>query len=106
MKTDDRWTHEYSYIYPSGLTVITDPSTLPENITAVDRLRKIGEDEGYKKVDKEGNEDTVKYWKIKVIGDQMQYTKESNTITYATVVLTNTRWPGATCVWKVIILLM
>ena len=101
MKTDERWCHEYAYIYPNG-KIVVDTSALPENVTPVDRLRRIGEDEGFKKLDKEGNEETVKYWKVKVVGDQMQYAKEGNNITYATVVLTNTRWPGSTCVWKVI----
>jgi hypothetical protein len=100
MKTEDKWSHEYAYIYPNG-KIIVDPGSLPEGVTAVDRLRKIGEDEGYKKLDKDGNEEVVKYWKIKVVGDTMQYQKESGPLTYATVVLTNTRWPGTTTVWKV-----
>jgi hypothetical protein len=102
MKTEDRWAHEYAYIYPNG-KVVVDTSTLPENVPAVDRLRKIAEDEGFKRKDKDENEEIVKYWKIKVIGDQMQYQKEGNNVTYATILINNTRWPGSSTVWKVII---
>jgi len=99
MKTEEKWVHEYAYIFPNGKIVMT--GDLPEGVTAIDRLRKIGEDEGFKKLDKDNNEEIVKYWKIKTVGDTMQYQKEGNNITYGTVVLTNTRWPGATTVWKV-----
>jgi hypothetical protein len=95
MKTDDKWVHEYAYIYPNGK--IIDPSIQEQ----VERMKKIS-DEVYQKMDKEGNPIDIKFWRVKVIGDQMQYTKDNNTSVYATVVLTNTRWPGSTCVWKVI----
>ena len=89
---------------PNG-KIVVDTAALPENVPAVDRLRKIVDDEGYKKKDGD-NEETVKYWKIKVVGDQMQYQKEGNNLIYATIVLTNTRWPGATTVWKVRIFIL
>ena len=68
---------------------------------AVDRLRKIGEDEGFKRKGPDDAEEVIKYWKIKVIGDQMQYQKEGNNVTYATILINNTRWPGSATVWKV-----
>ena len=104
MKTEDKWSHEHAYIYPNG-KIVVDTGALPENVPAVDRLRKIVDDEGFKRKDGD-NEETVKYWKIKVVGDQMQYQKEGNNVIYATIVLTNTRWPGATTVWKVKIFLL
>jgi radial spoke head protein 4A len=99
MKTEDKWVHEYAFIYNNG-KIIFDTSQ-EEGLTTVDRLRKIGDDEGYKKLDKEGNPEEAKYWKIKVVGDQMQYTREAGPTSYAAVVINNTRWPGTYCVWKV-----
>lgn len=100
MKTEDKWTHEYAYIYPNG-KIVVDTSALPENVPAVDRLRKIAEDEGFKRKGPDDAEEVIKYWKIKVIGDQMQYQKEGNNVTYATILINNTRWPGSATVWKV-----
>jgi hypothetical protein len=102
MKTEDKWVHEYAFIYNNG-KIIFDTSQ-EEGLQAVDRLRKIGEDSGFPKTDKDGNPEEGKYWKIKVVGDQMQYTREAGPTTYAAAVITNTRWPGSYCVWKVFFL--
>lgn len=100
MKTEDRWVHQYSYIYPNG-KIIFDVSTV-DGLQAVENLRKISDDEGYKKViNKDGDTEDARYWRIKVIGDQMQYTKENGAATYATLVINNTIWPGTYCVWRV-----
>jgi hypothetical protein len=94
MKQDDRWVHEYAYVFPNEK--IIDPSQ-----EQVDMLKRIS-DEVYSKNDKEGNSIDVKWWRIKVVGDQMQYNRENgNTACYAAVVLNNSRWPGTTTVWKV-----
>lgn len=95
MKTEDKWIHEHPYIYPNGKVI--DPSQEAQ----VERMKKITEDEGFQKLDKEGNPEEVKYWKVKSVGDQMQYTKESGAQTYATILITNTRWPGSNCIWRV-----
>ena len=69
------WTHEYAYIYPSGKVI--DPSV--EN--QIERMKGIGEDEGYKIKEGEGeevNEIDAKYWKVKVVGDNCHTRKRSN----------------------------
>jgi hypothetical protein len=92
------WTHELAYIYPNGK--IIDPT----NENQVERMKGIGEDEGYKIKEGEGeeqNEVDVKYWKVKVVGDPMTYTiPEKEPITHAVIHITNERWPGTHCVWK------
>ena len=43
----------------------------------------------------------MRYWKLKVVGDQMLYTKASgDTMSHAVIHITNSRWPGTNCVWK------
>ena len=92
------WTHEYAYIYPNGKVI--DPS----NENQVERMKGIGEDEGYKIKEGEGeeqNEVDMKFWKIKVAGDLMNYVKgEEGAITHAVIHIFNERWPGTHCVWK------
>ena len=92
------WTHEYAYIYPNGKVI--DPSI--EN--QVERMKGIGEDEGYKIKEGEGEEVTevdAKYWKIKVAGDTMMHVvPEKEPITHAVIHIVNERWPGTHCVWK------
>lgn len=92
------WTHEYAYIYPNGKVI--DPSI--EN--QVERMKGIAEDEGYKIKEGEGDEAQevdVKFWKIRVIGDQMTYAlPEKDPVTHAVIHITNERWPGTHCVWK------
>ena len=92
------WTHEYAYIYPSGK--IIDPSVESQ----VERMKGIGEDEGYKIKEGEGEEAQevdVKFWKIKVAGDQMSYViPEKEPVIHAVIHITNERWPGTHCVWK------
>lgn len=64
----DNWSHEHAYIYPNGKVI--DPSIE----TQVDRMRGINEDEGYKVKEGEGeevNEVDMKFWKIRIEGDQM-----------------------------------
>lgn len=93
----ENWVHEYAYIYPSGKVI--DPAVEAQ----VDRLKGINEDEGYKVKEGEGEEVTevdMKYWKLKVIGDQMLYTKGDDTVSHAVVLIQNERWPGTNCVWK------
>ena len=96
----ENWSHEYAYIYPNGKVI--DPSIEAQ----VDRMRGIAEDEGYKMKEGEGEGDEVqevdmKYWKLKVVGDQMLYTKPSgDTMSHAVIHITNSRWPGTNCVWK------
>jgi hypothetical protein len=54
----------------------------------------------------EDNEEEIKYWKVKVVGEQLAYTNKlsgDGTLFYSTVIIKNTRWPGTTCVWKVIV---
>ena len=92
------WIHEHAYIYPNGKVI--DPSIE----TQVDRMRGITEDEGYKVKEGEGenaNEIDLKYWKVKVVGDQMVHNRANgDPITHAVVLVKNTRWPGTLCVWK------
>jgi hypothetical protein len=92
------WTHEYAYIYPSGKVI--DPSV--EN--QIERMKGIGEDEGYKIKEGEGeevNEIDAKFWKVKVVGDNMTYAiPEKDPITHAVIHIFNERWPGTHCVWK------
>ena len=43
----------------------------------------------------------MKYWKVKVVGDQMIHNRANgDPITHAVVLVKNTRWPGTLCVWK------
>ena len=92
------WTHEYAYIYPNGK--IIDPSIE----TQVERMKGIGEDEGYKIKEGEGEEvqeTDVKFWKIKIFGDQMSYViPEKDPVTHAVIHIENERWPGTHTVWK------
>ena len=93
----ENWVHEYAYIYPSGKVI--DPSV--EN--QIERLKGINEDEGYKVKEGEGeeaNEVDLKYWKLKVIGDEMIYMKEEDAISHAVVLIKNERWPGSSTIWK------
>ncbi|MCQ2816919.1 MAG: hypothetical protein MJ252_06615 [archaeon] len=97
----ESWAHEYAYIYPSGKVI--DPTVE----TQVERLAGISTDEGYKIKEGEGeeaNEVDVKYWKLKVIGDQMIYNKEeeggAQAINHAVVLIQNERWPGTNTVYK------
>ena len=92
------WVHEHAYIYPSGKVI--DPAVE----TQVDRLKGINEDEGYKVKEGEGdnvNELDFKYWKIKVVGDQIMHNRANgDPLTHAVVLVKNTRWPGTLTVWK------
>ena len=91
------WAHEYAYIYPNGK--IIDPSIEAQ----VERMKGIGEDEGYKVKEGEGEEaqeTDAKYWKIKIFGDQMNYVMADNQITHAVIHIENERWPGTHTVWK------
>ena len=94
----ENWIHEHAYIFPNGKVI--DPSIE----TPVDRMRGIAEDEGYKVKEGEGeniNEIDMKYWKVKVVGDQMIHNRANGEpITHAVVLVRNTRWPGTLCVWK------
>ena len=94
----ESWVHEHAYIYPSGKVI--DPSVEAQ----VDRLKGINEDEGYKVKEGEGenvNEIDLKYWKAKVVGDQIMHNKANgDPITHAVVLIRNTRWPGTLTVWK------
>ena len=94
----ENWIHEHAYIFPNGKVI--DPSIE----TQVDRMRGIAEDEGYKVKEGEGdniNEIDMKYWKVKVVGDQMIHNRANgDPITHAVVLVKNTRWPGTLCVWK------
>ena len=94
----EAWTHEHAYIYPNG-------KVIDKNIEAqVERLKGINEDEGYKIKEGEGeniNEIDMKYWKIKVVGDNMMHNRANgDPITHAVVLVKNTRWPGTLTVWK------
>jgi hypothetical protein len=92
------WLHEYPFIYDNGKVI--DPTQEAQ----MERMKGIAEDTGYKIKEGEGdeaNEIDVKFWKIKVIGDQMVYNKASGEgVVHATVVIRNERWPGAYTVWK------
>ena len=94
----ENWIHEHAYIFPNGKVI--DPSIE----TQVDRMRGIAEDEGYNVKEGEGeniNEIDMKYWKVKVVGDQMIHNRTNGEpITHAVVLVRNTRWPGTLCVWK------
>ena len=94
----ESWVHEHAYIYPSGKVI--DPSVE----TQVDRLKGINEDEGYKVKEGEGeniNEIDLKYWKVKVVGDQIMHNKANgDPISHAVVLVKNLRWPGTLTVWK------
>jgi hypothetical protein len=97
MKSDEKWVHEFAYIFPNGKII----DATQEN--QIGRMESISKDEGYQKMNEEGNPEDVKYWKIRYIGDQMQYTVPNGTTTYAAIVIKNTRWPGTHCIWKVFI---
>jgi len=94
----ESWVHEHAYIYPSGKVI--DPSVEAQ----VDRLKGINEDEGYKVKEGEGeniNEIDLKYWKIKVVGDQIMHNRANgDPITHAVILVKNLRWPGTLTVWK------
>ena len=94
----ENWVHEHAYIFPNGKVI--DPSVEAQ----VDRLKSISEDEGYKIKEGEGeniNEIDVKYWKVKVVGDNMMHNRANgDPITHAIVLVKNTRWPGTLTVWK------
>ena len=94
----ESWVHGLGYIYPSGKVI--DPSVEAQ----VDRLKGINEDEGYKIKEGEGenvNEIDMKYWKIKVVGDQIMHNRANgDPITHAVVLVKNNRWPGTLTVWK------
>ena len=94
----ENWRHEHAYGFPDGKVI--EPSIE----TQVDRMRGIAEDEGYKVKEGEGeniNEIDMKYWKVKVVGDQMIHNRTNGEpITHAVVLVRNTRWPGTLCVWK------
>ena len=94
----ESWVHEHAYIYPSGKVI--DPSVEAQ----VDRLKPINEDEGYKVKEGEGdniNEIDLKYWKVKVVGDQIMHNRANgDPITHAVVLVKNLRWPGTLTVWK------
>ena len=94
----ESWVHEHAYIYPSGKVI--DPSVEAQ----VDRLKGINEDEGYKVKEGEGenvNEIDLKYWKVKVVGDQIVHNRANgDPITHAVVLVKNMRWPGTLTVWK------
>ena len=94
----ESWIHEHAFIYPNGKVI--DPSIEAQ----VDRMKPISEDEGYKIKEGEGdniNEIDVKYWKIKVVGDNMMHNRANgDPITHACIVVKNSRWPGTTTVWK------
>ena len=94
----ESWVHEHAYIYPSGKVI--DPSVE----TQVDRLKGINEDEGYKVKEGEGenvNEIDLKYWKVKVVGDQIMHNRANgDPMTHAVVLVKNLRWPGTLTVWK------
>lgn len=94
----DKWIHEEAYIFPNGKVI--DPSI--EN--QVERMKSISEDEGYKVKEGEGenaNEVDKKYWKVKVVGDQMVHNRaEGEPIIHAIVLIRNMRWPGTLTVWK------
>ena len=44
--------------------------------------------------------ETKPLWNTREIGDKMQYTKEANNISYASVSIKNMNWPGSICVAK------
>jgi radial spoke head protein 4A len=94
----ENWVHEHAYIFPNGK--IIDPSIE----TQVERMKGIGEDEGYKIKEGEGEEvqeTDVKFWKIKIFGDQMSYViPEKDPVTHAVIHIENERWPGTHTVWK------
>ena len=97
----EAWTHEEAFVFPNGKVIC------PEEETQVDRMRGIAEDEGYK-VKEGGNEEgeepqevDMKYWKIKIVGDQMVHNiPDKDPITHAVIHITNQRWPGTHTVWK------
>ena len=89
MKTNEgeNWVHEQAYIFPNGKVI--DPSVEAQ----VDRLKPISEDEGYKIKEGEGeniNEIDMKYWKVKVVGDNMMHNRANgDPITHAIVLIKN-----------------
>lgn len=95
LKSEDRWVHEFSYIFPNGKVV--DPS----QETQMGRIESISKDEGYQRQLAEDQTEEVKYWKFRFIGDQMVYNTPNGTTTYASIAIKNSRWPGHNCVWKV-----
>jgi len=99
LKTEDKWVHEFAYIFPNGRIIDLAQET------QVPRMQSITQDDGYKEMPiKEGAED-VKYWKFRTIGDTMQYSLPggAGTTTYSTLLIKNTRWVGHNSVLKVII---
>ena len=94
----ENWVHEQAYIFPNGKVID------PENENQVERLKGINEDEGYKIKEGEGEnaeEKDMKYWRVKVVGDQIMHNKPNgDPITHAVVLVRNLRWPGTLVVWK------
>jgi hypothetical protein len=67
------------------------------------RMQAISNDEGFREP---GKEEDTKYWKIRTIGDNMQYALKGGegSTTYSALIVRNTRWVGHSAVFKVIII--
>ena len=67
-------------------------------------MRGISEDEGCKIKEGDGEETQevdMKFWKIKVIGDQISYViPEKEPITQVVIKISNERWTGIYYVWE------
>lgn len=99
----DAWVHEFAYIYPNGKIINENQETEP-----IERLKAINADSGYtiKEDAPEGEEANMidmRFWKYKVIGDQIVYpSKEDSSVmtSHAVILIQNERWPGTNCVVK------
>lgn len=99
----DAWVHEFAYIYPNGKIINENQETEP-----IERLKAINADSGYTiKEDapegEEANTIDMRFWKYKVIGDQIVYpSKEDSSVmtSHAVILIQNERWPGTNCVVK------
>lgn len=93
MRAEDKWVHEYAYIFSNGKIIDLNQ----EN--QVPRMQSISQDEPIS--------EEIKFWKFRVIGDQMQYNLVSGngSTSYCAVSIKNARWPGFNCVWKVLFII-
>ena len=70
----------------------------------MERMNSLGEDEGNKIKEGEGEEAQeldLKFWKVKIYGDQIIYViSEKDPITHAVIYIENERWPGTHWVLK------
>jgi hypothetical protein len=94
----DKWVHEYAYIYQNGKIIDLEAEE------SIGRLRPISQDlpfvNSLPSSQSSQNQDQAErpIWYLKEVGDRMQYTIETGSISYSSIMIKNLRWQGACCV--------